>query len=698
MKLTTRFLFILISIAVFPLLISLGWNLYQYRSSSKSFLELHQSIVKLGVSNIEEWLSGVDRNFAFLYDIESPLKSRKINDVDVIKQATRMNSQIAALSFIDRQGAEIFNMKAEDLEIDSPLYEISSDLVKKARDSQTVSLGSIICFKKPVFPVAYPLIDGRVVLFYFPVEKLWEKLNSQKIGESGKIFVVNEKGFPLPCQQVSLRDLDSEYLQKIFKDGRSTDIIGSLSLEGKKYVGAYSGEKKLKWIVVSVQSDQEVHGGQRKSVILYLSFAAITLLVSLFVVFLISSKIIRPINNMSDSVKGFLKEQVLEKIIPQEGWPEIKSLVSVLNRLMLELQAYKAFQLNQIMEEKNKAQVLIDTIPDGVLLLDNKNSIIYANITSLKLLGINSKVQPITLPHSIGSEVFAAEFEKLLMNKEKFAKSELDAPSPDNKNVLKSYRILSSQFMLATLKRPGRIVIIRDITSEKEVEKAKEDFFHMITHDMRAPLSTIQGYIEILYKKVPNSPATEKYFQNILYSSKKLRGMIDDILNTTKLEKGTMTLQLEKISAKAMITRVKDTHVPVAMAKTIALSTVDPQPDFEFYGDPILIERVITNLIGNALKFTPQGGKIAIGVSQDRDNVIIWVEDTGSGVPEDKRDMIFEKYSQMEEHKTQGFGLGLAMCKMTVELHKGKIWVESEVGKGSKFIFTVLKKLQEEAK
>jgi two-component system sensor histidine kinase ResE len=237
--------------------------------------------------------------------------------------------------------------------------------------------------------------------------------------------------------------------------------------------------------------------------------------------------------------------------------------------------------------------------------------------------------------------------------------------------VTKSFRVISNQFLLATLKRPGRVIIIRDITSEKEIEKAKEDFFHMITHDMRAPLSTLQGYTELLMKKIGPSPATDKYLASMLYSSRRLRGMIDDILNVTKLERGTMTLQLDNVDAEALITRIKDNHEPVAGPKNIKL-TVAPLPaKILVTADPVLLERVITNLMGNSLKFTPGGGSITLS--------------------EAKRKEIFEKYGQMEEHKSQGFGLGLAMCQLTVQLHKGDIWVESEVGKGSKFIFTVSK-------
>jgi signal transduction histidine kinase len=111
----------------------------------------------------------------------------------------------------------------------------------------------------------------------------------------------------------------------------------------------------------------------------------------------------------------------------------------------------------------------------------------------------------------------------------------------------------------------------------------------------------------------------------------------------------------------------------------------------EFSGDGPLLERVIGNLVGNSIKFVPQGGTISLGCAETSGGVRFQVEDTGPGIPEDKREVIFNKYVQMEEHASFGFGLGLAMCRMAVELHKGRIWVESVVGAGSKFIFVIPK-------
>jgi len=499
---------------------------------------------------------------------------------------------------------------------------------------------------------------------------------------------------PLPCQDMKGMAYEPDLMKKVFRSGGRTGTIAKFLFSKEEYAGAYAAIDKLDWAAVSVQSEEELYGKQRKSILVFSLLAVGIFGVTMLVVFLISNRIIRPVNNMVSGVKQFLKTQHLDSVIPQEGWPEIKSLVGILNRLMLELQAYRAFQLNQIVEEKGKAQALIDTISDGVLLVDDRGSLIYSNNTALKLLGIPKISADVAVPRSVKNEAFFNSLTEMLALKDKYLKAEVDAPIVnENSTVTKSFRIISNQFLLATLKRPGRVIIIRDITSEKEIEKAKEDFFHMITHDMRAPLSTLQGYTELLMKKIPASPSTDKYLQSMLYSSRRLRGMIDDILNTTKLERGNMTLQLDSLDAEALLTRVKENHEPVAGPKGIKLLLSAPPSKIKFTADPILLERVITNLMGNSLKFTPSGGTITLSAWEDAQKVFFAVQDTGPGIPENKRKEIFEKYSQMEEHKSQGFGLGLAMCQMTVQLHKGDIWVESEVGKGSKFIFTISKEM-----
>ncbi|MCM2267479.1 MAG: ATP-binding protein [Elusimicrobiales bacterium] len=695
MKLTTRFLLILLAIAVLPLLLTVGWNIYQYNSSVASYFELHKGLSRLSAVNVDEWFLNTNRNLAFLYEFENPLRGKKVEESQVIQQASRINSDIMSLSLVAKDGKELFFLQSETVKERQSLAGLQAALIARARDSGIVSTGEVLCSRgQAFFPLAYPLVDGRVVVFHFSMDKLLGKINSQKTGRSGRVFIADGQGRPLPCQDMAGLAYEPDLLKKVFRGGGRTGTLAKFLFSGEEYAGAYAAIDKLDWAAVSVQSEDELYGKQRKSILVFALLAVAIFGVTMVVVFLISNRIIRPITNMVNGVKHFLKTQHLDSVIPQEGWPEIRTLVGILNRLMLELQAYRAFQLNQIVEEKGKAQALIDTISDGVLLIDDRGALIYSNNTALKLLGIPKISSDVSVPRSVKNEAFFNSLTDMLALKDKYLMAEVEAPiSNETSTVTKNFRVISNQFLLATLKRPGRVLIIRDITGEKEIEKAKEDFFHMITHDMRAPLSTIQGYTELLMKKIGASPATDKYLQSMLYSSRRLRGMIDDILNTTKLERGTMSLQLDSVDAEALITRIKENHEPVAGPKGIKLSVSVPAGKIQLTADPILLERVITNLMGNSLKFTPSGGSITLSAWQDAEKVFFAVEDTGPGIPENKRKEIFVKYSQMEEHKSMGFGLGLAMCKMTVELHKGEIWVESEVGKGSKFIFTVAKSM-----
>ncbi len=695
MKLTTRFLLILLGIAVLPLLLSVGWNIYQYNSSVASYFELHKGLSRLSAVNVDDWFLNTNRSLAFLYEIENPLQAKKLDEARIIHQAARINSDIMSLSLLDQSGREQFFLQSEKVREKRSLASYALELSSQAHLSGMVTSGEVLCVKdQAFFPLAYPLVDGRVVVFHFAMDKLLDKINAQLTGRSGRVFIADGLGRPIPCQNMKGLGYKPEELKKVFRSGGRVGTLSKFRFSGEDYSGAYAAIDKLDWAAVSVQSEDELYGKQRKSILVF-SLLAVTIFgITMVVVFLISNRIIVPLNNMVSGVKGFLRTQHLDQVIPQEGWPEIKVLVGVLNRLMLELQAYRAFQLNQIVEEKGKAQALIDTISDGVLLIDDRGSLIYSNNTALRLLGIPKISPEVSIPRSVKNEAFFKVLSEMLALKEKYLRSEVEAPlTSETSAVLKSFRIISNQFLLATLKRPGRVLIIRDITIEKEIEKAKEEFFHMITHDMRAPLSTLQGYTEMLMKKIPPSPSTDKYLQSMLYSSRRLRGMIDDILNTTKLERGSMTLQLDSVDAAAILTRVRENHEPVAGPMRMKLSVEAPEAKLLVTADPILLERVITNLMGNSLKFTPAGGSITLSAWETPEEVFFAVQDTGPGIPENKRKEIFEKYSQMEEHKSMGFGLGLAMCKMTVELHKGRIWVESEVGKGSKFIFTVSKSM-----
>ena len=269
-----------------------------------------------------------------------------------------------------------------------------------------------------------------------------------------------------------------------------------------------------------------------------------------------------PVAKVSSGVRNFIAADYrLEAVIPKQGWPEAKDLISGLNRLMLELSAYRAFHLNQVVEDRAKAQALIETITDGVMLVDDRGQLIYSNQKALKLLCIPKQEPNIALPGCVRQQDFLAALTDIMSSQENNLKAEVEVKSQDETySIVKNFQVIARQFSLATLKRPGRIIVLRDVTVEKEIESARETLFHMITHDMRAPLTSIQGYAQLMRKSVGASPAAEKGLDIILRSSIRLSGMIEDILNTIKLEHGDMKLSPVVINAGDLCARVFEVH------------------------------------------------------------------------------------------------------------------------------------------
>lgn len=404
----------------------------------------------------------------------------------------------------------------------------------------------------------------------------------------------------------------------------------------------------------------------------------------------VTSELARPVDNTVAFIKRFVAGGYkIEAPLPKQGWPEAQDLVSAVNRVLLELNAYRSFHINQLVEERAKAQALLETITDGVLLLDDRGRLIHSNRCALELLAIADS-KDVVLPGSAGREEFRAALSAILASAEPVARADVLLCGEGEEGApARNFRLVSRQFSLATLKRPGRVVMMRDVTLEKEIESSRETFFHMVTHDMRTPICSIQGYAELMRKQAGVPPGSEKCLDAIMRSSERLKGIVEDILNIMKLERGEMTLSPVAMDGAGLCRRMMELHKPLAARRNISLSAVAPEGEVAFRGDASLLERVVANLLGNALKFTPSGGTVTLRCRMRGGDVMFAVEDSGPGVPESMREEIFRKHCQLEEHKHLGFGLGLAMCRLAVELHGGRIWVEPGQKKGAVFAFNI---------
>jgi signal transduction histidine kinase len=228
----------------------------------------------------------------------------------------------------------------------------------------------------------------------------------------------------------------------------------------------------------------------------------------------------------------------------------------------------------------------------------------------------------------------------------------------------------------------------------REVDVAKEEFASMITHELKTPLVPIQGYCELLLDGTLGELTQEqKEKTQIIYDSAlSLLQLIQDVLDVHKLELGKMNLSVCDVTAKELIDRSIKRFKPIAETKNIEL--VDgTEPEIMMKCDPERILQVINNLVSNAVKFvSDQNGRIKVSARSENGSIVFVVEDNGIGIPKEKQQNLFKKFYQVDaslRRSTGGTGLGLAICKGIVEAHNGKIWVDSDEGRGTKFYFSI---------
>jgi two-component system sensor histidine kinase/response regulator len=228
----------------------------------------------------------------------------------------------------------------------------------------------------------------------------------------------------------------------------------------------------------------------------------------------------------------------------------------------------------------------------------------------------------------------------------------------------------------------------------RELEALRDSLTHMVVHDLRQPLQALLGGLEMVPILGELNPDQQEFIQLAADGGRTLLGMVNDLLDISKMESGTLQLELARVRPENVIEEaVRQVH-QLVKEKSLALVTECEPGVPEVAADSEKLRRTLVNLLGNAIKFTPVEGEIAVTARHDADHggVLFAVRDSGEGIPEEAFGRIFEKFGQVEtrkEGRKMSTGLGLTFCKMAVEAHGGRIWVESRLGHGSSFYFTI---------
>ncbi len=237
----------------------------------------------------------------------------------------------------------------------------------------------------------------------------------------------------------------------------------------------------------------------------------------------------------------------------------------------------------------------------------------------------------------------------------------------------------------------GGLAIIRDITERHAVEAMKDEFISVVSHELRTPLTSIRGALGLLAgDRLAHAPqASRRMLEIAVANTDRLVRLINDILDLERMASGRVTMAKRSCDAGELMIQATELMRPMAETAGVTLS-VKPQT-VELWADPDRILQTLTNLLSNAIKFSPPSSTVRLDAAPENDEIIFRVEDQGRGIPPDKLESIFGRFQQVDasDSRKGGTGLGLAICRSIVRQHGGRIWVESALGQGSQFFFTL---------
>jgi two-component system NtrC family sensor kinase len=326
--------------------------------------------------------------------------------------------------------------------------------------------------------------------------------------------------------------------------------------------------------------------------------------------------------------------------------------------------------------ELQKLDTIFNNIEDGVIILDENLSILLINPAVRRAFGIWNDEAVLGKP--ILDAIPNSDLRTLLRGDSKDSLLHNEITFDDG-------RVLSAQY--TPIPGVGSAVTLLDITHLKQIDRLKSEFVHTVSHDLRSPLTAILGYVELLERVGPINDQQREFIKRVHNSVQSITSLINDLLDLGRLEAG-IDSQREMIPLEGMLRYTLETLGLQINEKKQKVHLKLPDEDLpQIPGNPIRLSQMLDNLIGNAVKYTPEGGEIRIKVELHGDQVILHVSDTGPGIPPADQAHVFEKFyrgSNVPEG-VGGSGLGLAIVKSIVDNHQGRIWVESVLGQGSTF-------------
>ncbi|MEW6725846.1 ATP-binding protein [Desulforudis sp. 1088] len=406
--------------------------------------------------------------------------------------------------------------------------------------------------------------------------------------------------------------------------------------------------------------------------------ALVAVCLAVFLGLFLSRSLSRPLKEMSRASLAMAAGDFSQRV-SVKGPEEIVRLAANINDLAANLDR----NVNALAEEKEKIAQILTNMTEAVIAVDAGGAVMMVNARA---------EEQARLQNAEGSTVIDAfpgldgVFRDVLETRTNLRR---EVTSTDGQKV---YAASASPILAQGGALAGAVAVLQDITEFLRLEQMRRDFVANVSHELRTPLTSIQGAVEAVREGVVAGPEQDRYLEMAHTETLRLKRLIQDLLDLSIIESGKRGWELHAIDLSNLISRVVFKMDNSAGPKNISFVTDVPADAPPALGNEDRIEQVVTNLVSNAVRYSPERGKIEIAVRPEGRRVVVSVSDEGPGIPEADLPYIWDRFHRVEKSRSRdegGTGLGLAIAKQIVEVHGGEVWVDSVPGKGSVFSFSL---------
>ncbi|MBI4091379.1 PAS domain-containing protein, partial [candidate division WWE3 bacterium] len=456
-------------------------------------------------------------------------------------------------------------------------------------------------------------------------------------------------------------------------------------------------------VIMSALSLRPIFEDSKNTIISLVLANMFTLMVAYLIAGINSKKLVDPILTIKRGTE-IIGAGNLHYTIDVATKDETEDLADSFNKMSAKLKELideVSDEKNKISAERNKFSIVFEGVLDGLFTLDFDRRITLFNKSAQEITGLTKE------------EVMGKKCDEVLVifrNKFRLSASDFCPLTPTEEDRIifedKNLKLVTRRKELfvsmtsAVIKEGksanlGCIVTFRDSSRERELEEMKLDFVSMAAHELRTPLTTIRGYLSVIVPRMKDRITDEElnYLDRVGISAGQLSILVENLLDVAKIEHNTLKLEIKSENWLNIVRSVVEDFTDSAKQKNVKLKLIEPEdelPDVDV--DRFRISEVLANLVANAINFTEADGEVTLNIKARNGMVETYITDTGIGIPDRSIPYLFTKFYRVSgilEQGSKGTGLGLFICKSIVGMHHGEIWVESKLGLGSTFAFSI---------